>query len=57
MRNERMHQVDENIKDNEAFTLSAKHKSIIDERIKNHHTNPDAGSNWKEVKQGITSIK
>ncbi|NOG58717.1 MAG: addiction module protein [Bacteroidetes bacterium] len=57
MRNERMHQVDENIKDNESFTLSAKHKSIIDERIKNHHTNPDAGSNWKEVKQGITSIK
>lgn len=33
--------------------LSAEHKAILDERLKEHKENPTAGKSWKEVKQDL----
>lgn len=33
--------------------LSAEHKAILDERLKEHRENPTAGKSWKEVKQEL----
>ncbi|MCW3162630.1 addiction module protein [Chryseobacterium oryctis] len=33
--------------------LSAEHKEILDERLKEHKENPASGKSWRELKQDL----
>jgi len=37
----------------EDIELSEEHKKILDERLSEHHADPNSGSSWKEVKARI----
>lgn len=39
----------------EALSLTEAQKKELDERLKNYHRNPNAGSPWKKIKQRLYS--
>ena len=39
----------------EAVALTKAQKQELDERLDDHHANPQAGSSWQEVRQRILS--
>lgn len=43
----------ENSIDTDIFELTEEHKKILDERLKFHEQNPNAGKPWSEVKANL----
>lgn len=41
----------------DALPVPESHKKILDERLREHETNPEQGSTWKEVKSRILKKK